>query len=104
MPSACPCPAQEVSFPLFDQVKPEHVVPGVRQLLGELHAEVDKLEANVVPTWEGLVEPLERIGDRHQRIWGIVSHLKARQAHPQGWHGGGLDGTASGAQRVVVAE
>ncbi len=22
--------------------------------------------------------PLERIGDRHQRIWGIVSHLKVR--------------------------
>lgn len=33
---------QDVSFPLFDSIKPEHVVPGVKQLLGELHAEIDK--------------------------------------------------------------
>jgi hypothetical protein len=70
-------------FPKFDEVKPEHVVPGMRALLAELHAEIDALEANVTPTWEGLVEPLERISDRHQRTWGVVSHLKVRGAG--GW-------------------
>ncbi len=39
--STLPAP-QDVSFPLFDAIKPEHVVPGVKQLLGELHAEIDK--------------------------------------------------------------
>ncbi|KAG2500627.1 hypothetical protein HYH03_001394 [Edaphochlamys debaryana] len=73
----------DVSLPLFDAIKPEHVVPGVRQLLSELHAEIDKLEASVVPTWQGLVEPLERIGDRHQRVWGIVSHLKGVKDSPE---------------------
>jgi len=67
---------KDVFFPLFDQVQPEHVVPGVRTLLAELHAEIDELEKNVVPTWEGLVEPLERISDRHHRTWSVVSHLK----------------------------
>ncbi|KAG2436620.1 hypothetical protein HYH02_011555 [Chlamydomonas schloesseri] len=73
----------DVSFPKFDQVKPEHVVPGVKHLLGQLHAEIDKLEAAVEPTWQGLVEPLERISDRHQRVWGIVSHLKGVKDSPE---------------------
>jgi oligopeptidase A len=73
-------PPQDVSLPKYDEVKPEHVVPGVRQLLSELHGAIDKLEAEVKPTWAGLVEPLERIGDRHQRVWGIVSHLKVSTA------------------------
>jgi hypothetical protein len=71
-------PPQDVVFPAFDEVKAEHVVPGMRALLSELQAEIDRLEGSVEPTWEGLVQPLERISDRHQRIWGIVSHLKAR--------------------------
>jgi len=55
----------------------------VRFLLAQLHAAIDKLEAEVQPTWAGLVEPLERIGDRHQRTWGVVSHLKGvRDSEP----------------------
>ncbi|PNW73795.1 hypothetical protein CHLRE_13g572900v5 [Chlamydomonas reinhardtii] len=73
----------DVSFPKFDQVKPEHVVPGVKHLLAQLHAEIDKLESAVEPTWSGLVEPLERISDRHQRVWGIVSHLKGVKDSPE---------------------
>lgn len=34
--------------------------------------------------WEGLVEPLEKISDRHQRTWGVVSHLKASE-HSYPW-------------------
>lgn len=70
---------QDVVFPLYDQVKAEHVVPGVKALLGQLHKEIDALEGSVTPTWEGLVEPLEKLTDRHQRTWGIVSHLKVRR-------------------------
>ncbi|EFN52299.1 hypothetical protein CHLNCDRAFT_139059 [Chlorella variabilis] len=64
-------------FPAYSEVKAEHVVPGIRALLAELHAEVDRLEASVEPSWEGLVQPLERIVDRLSRAWGTVSHLKA---------------------------
>lgn len=39
--------------------------------------QVDRLEASVEPSWEGLVQPLERIVDRLSRAWGTVSHLKA---------------------------
>ena len=68
---------QDSPFPDYSAVKAEHVVPGIRSLLSQLHAEVDELEAVVVPTWEGLVHPLERIVDRLSRAWGTVTHLKA---------------------------
>lgn len=48
----------------------------MRALLAELHKGINGLEASVEPTWQGLVDPLEKLTDRHQRTWGIVSHLK----------------------------
>jgi hypothetical protein len=68
---------QDTQFPLFDEVKAEHVVPGINQLIKDLNAEVDVLEKTVQPKWESLVEPLERIVDRLSRAWSTVSHLKA---------------------------
>lgn len=40
------------------------MVPGMKALLDELHQEITNLERTVQPTWEGLVQPLERIVDR----------------------------------------
>lgn len=71
-----PLLALDEPFPLFDRVMPEHVVPGMKTLLDELNAQVTTLEEEVKPTWAGLIEPLERISDRNQRAWGVVSHLK----------------------------
>ena len=51
-------------------------MPGIKQLLAELNATLDEVEKTVQPTWEGLVEPLERLSDRIERTWGAVSHLK----------------------------
>jgi oligopeptidase A len=62
-------------LPRFDAIAPEHVEPGMRALLAQLEAELSRLEAERVPTWSGLVEPLERISDHLDRAWGVVSHL-----------------------------
>jgi Zn-dependent oligopeptidase len=43
--------AQDAVFPLYDQVKAEHVVPGMRALLKQLHAEIDALEASGERFW-----------------------------------------------------
>lgn len=69
---------EDVVLPLWDKIETHHVVPGVKALLKSLHVAIDELEQSVQPSWEGLLEPLERISDRHQRVWGIVSHLKVR--------------------------
>ncbi|XP_058069504.1 probable cytosolic oligopeptidase A [Magnolia sinica] len=68
---------QDFVFPPFDVVEPKHVRPGIRALLKNLESDLVELEKKVEPTWTGLVEPLEKIVDRLQVVWGIVNHLKS---------------------------
>ena len=70
-------------LPPFDQIKPEQVVSGITQLLQELEAELAHLEANVTPTWSGLVEPLTEIEERLSWSWGIVGHLMGVKNSPE---------------------
>jgi Zn-dependent oligopeptidase len=46
-------------------------------IVSSQEAELEELEKGVEPTWGKLVEPLERITDRLELIWGMVQHLKA---------------------------
>lgn len=62
-------------LPPFESICPEHVVPGITELLGTLTADLVALEATVQPTWVGLVEPLTRIEERLRWSWGVVGHL-----------------------------
>ncbi len=66
---------QRTELPRFDAITPAHVEPGMRALLARLEGDLTALEANVVPTWAGLVEPLERLGDALAWSWGLVGHL-----------------------------
>ena len=66
-------------FPLWDQIRPEHVKPAMEKLLAEVECRLADLEKTVIdnPTWEGLIEPYERLSDDLERAWGQVSHLKS---------------------------
>ncbi|MBW4545562.1 MAG: M3 family metallopeptidase [Symplocastrum torsivum CPER-KK1] len=70
-------------LPPFEAIKPEHVVPAMTQLLAELDEELAKLEAKVTPTWDGLVEPLDRLGERLTWTWGVISHLMGVKNSPE---------------------
>ncbi len=70
-------------LPPFDTITPEHVVPGITQLLSELDSELTKLESEVVPTWQGLVEPLDRITERLTWSWGAAGHLMGVKNSPE---------------------
>ncbi|MEM6752043.1 MAG: M3 family metallopeptidase [Cyanobacteria bacterium P01_C01_bin.38] len=70
-------------LPPFTEVKPEHVEPALNQLLSELNEELTQLEADVKPTWSGLVEPLETLTERLTWSWGIVSHLMGVKNSPE---------------------
>lgn len=59
----------------YDAIRPEHVVPGIRALLATLGEELTTLEREVEPTWGGLIEPLERMGDHLEAPWSAVRHL-----------------------------
>ncbi len=62
-------------LPRFDEIGPEHVEPGMGALLEELEAAFERFEAEIQPTWQSAVEPLELLGDRLGRAWGVVGHL-----------------------------
>ena len=62
-------------FPLFDRVKPEHVVPAMRQVLKHANERIDWLEQSLEPTWVGLIHPLEELNIAFEYSWGVVSHL-----------------------------
>jgi oligopeptidase A len=66
-------------LPPFEKIQAEQVVPAIIELLKELERELTDLEANVTPTWTGLVEPLTRIEERLNWSWGIVGHLMSVQ-------------------------
>ncbi|BAY76606.1 peptidase M3A and M3B, thimet/oligopeptidase F [Nostoc linckia NIES-25] len=74
---------QGTGLPPFAEIKPERVVPAFNQLLAELDQELTALEANVEPTWEGLVEPLEKLTERLTWSWGAVNHLMGVKNSPE---------------------
>jgi len=69
-------PLVDLSHPIpFDLIRPEHVVPGIRSLIEECEARLERLEASVQPTWEGVVQPLEEIGERLGLALVVCHHL-----------------------------
>lgn len=62
-------------LPPFAQIKPEHIIPAMTQLLAQVDQQLTELEAKVQPTWSGLVEPLDRLTERLTWSWSIVGHL-----------------------------
>ncbi|MDZ8236029.1 MAG: M3 family metallopeptidase [Nostoc sp. ChiQUE01a] len=74
---------QGTGLPPFAEIKPERVVPAFKQLVAELDQQLTALEANVEPTWEGLVEPLEKLTERLTWSWGAVNHLMGVKNSPE---------------------
>lgn len=70
-------------LPPFDQIETRHVVPGIKTLIEELSAKLEALEQAVMPTWEGLVDPLSEIEERLRWSWGIVGHLMGVKNSPE---------------------
>lgn len=66
-------------LPRFDLFSPSHVVPGIRTLIESLDSELTELEDRLTPTWAGLIEPLEAMGERLGFGWGLVGHLMGVQ-------------------------
>jgi oligopeptidase A len=66
------------ALPRFSQIKPEHVIPAVDQLLAENKTLVERLAAaSDAPTWATFVQPMEDANERLSRAWGPVSHLNS---------------------------
>ena len=62
-------------LPRYDEIKPEHVVPGVKNLLVQVEKQIEELEKTLTPTWDGLLKPLEDMDVPFEYAWGPVGHL-----------------------------
>ncbi|MDQ6997869.1 MAG: M3 family metallopeptidase [Mariprofundus sp.] len=62
-------------LPLFDQIKPEHVLPAIEAELTQARKTVAELTQIADPDWDSLMLPLEVIEERLGRVWGPVSHF-----------------------------
>ncbi len=62
-------------LPRYDEIEPEHVVPGVKQVLAEAEKQIADLEQNLTPTWDGVLGPLGEIDVPFAYAWDPVGHL-----------------------------
>src|SRR5215831_21034642 len=67
----------QAPLPPFALIRPEHVEPGVRELLARGRARIEQLAALEKPTFATIVEPLEDLQHQVSRAWSPVSHLNA---------------------------
>jgi oligopeptidase A len=77
-------------IPPFEKMRAEDVVPAMEQVLAEVTKQLLAIEANVTPTWNGLMQPLEALDTPFEYAWGPVNHLLGvknaddlRQAHEE---------------------
>jgi oligopeptidase A len=70
-------------LPPFAEIQPEQVVPAITELLGKVNNDLTQLEANIIPTWAGLVEPLDRLTESIGWSWSIVGHLMGVKNSPE---------------------
>jgi oligopeptidase A len=64
-------------LPPFAQIRPEHVEPGMREMLAQGRARIEQLSALDKPTFATVIAPLEDLQHRVSRAWSPVSHLNA---------------------------
>jgi len=74
---------QSSGLPAFAAIQSEQVEPAFSYLLAELEKQLTDLEANIEPTWSGLVEPLEKLTERLNWSWGILNHLMGVKNSPE---------------------
>ena len=74
---------QGQGLPPFDDIQTEQVVPAITELLSTVNTELTQLEANLTPTWAGLVEPLDRLTERISWSWSIIGHLMGVKNSPE---------------------
>jgi len=101
-------------LPDFAAITPEQVDTAIPQLLEELNAELDQLEAaldrraGAELAWAELMDPLHHLGERLRWSWGVVSHLNGvcntaelREAHQRQQQGVVAFGSRAGQSRVI---
>ena len=63
-------------LPAFGAIAAEHVLPAIEYVLDQARHTLGTIIADhEAPTWESLIVPMEKMGERMDRIWSPVRHL-----------------------------
>ena len=65
-------------LPPFSQIKPEHAVPAITQILADNRQTIaELLQPGKTYSWDTLAEPLENLEDRLSKAFSPVGHLNS---------------------------
>ncbi len=65
-------------LPRFSEIRPDMVEPAGDEVPADNRRRLaERLDAGGPHTWDNLVEPIEQLGDRLQKVWSPVSHLNS---------------------------
>ncbi|XP_071815098.1 uncharacterized protein [Apostichopus japonicus] len=75
-------------LPRFEEIRAEHVVPGLKSILSDVENEFEKLETKLSDpdlqlSWSVVSDPLERIGFPLEYSWSVVNHLNGVKNHEE---------------------
>lgn len=74
----------DAPLPLFSQIKPEHVLPAIKQTLGNCRNTIETvLKQNSEYTWDNLIQPIDEMDEKFGRAWSPVSHLNSVKNSPE---------------------
>jgi oligopeptidase A len=63
-------------LPPFSQIKPEHIVPAIEQVLNDNRTQIAHLIDTVAShTWDNFIQPINELNDRFKHIWSPIEHL-----------------------------
>ena len=62
-------------LPDFAALTPELAAPAMRDILAEATTQLAALEQSAIPTWAGVMKPLEELGEPLEFAWGIIGHM-----------------------------
>lgn len=71
------------ALPLFSQIKPEHVVPAVKQAIEHCREVIEQVVNLEHYTWDNLIQPIDEADDKFSRVWSPVSHLNSVKNSPE---------------------
>ena len=62
-------------LPDFAAIRPEHIVPAVKQIVADATRKLTEIERELAPTWEGSLGKLEELDRPFEYGWKPVGHL-----------------------------
>lgn len=70
-------------LPLFSQIKPEHILPAIKQVIADCRRVIEQVVQQPKYTWDNLVQPIDEADEKFSRVWSPISHLNSVKNSPE---------------------